>query len=48
MRMARIFKRKISSDNFDGGLGQWACWAASILVLILGLFKLVTLPLTET
>ena len=48
MRFARTLGRKISSDRFDAGMGQLACWAASILVLGLGFLKLASLPLTET
>ncbi len=48
MRMARTLGRKISSDGFDAGMGQMACWAVAILVLALGFLKLASLPLTET
>ena len=48
MRFARTLGRKISSDGFDAGMGQLACWAVSILVLGLGFLKLASLPLTET
>lgn len=48
MRLVRTLERKISSDGFDAGFGQLACWVGSILVLGLGFFKLGSLPLTET
>jgi uncharacterized membrane protein len=28
-------------------MGQCACWVAAILILVLGIFKLASLPLTE-
>lgn len=48
MRIARAFGRKIGSDRFDAGIGQIACWSVSLLVLVLGVLKLASLPLTET
>ncbi len=48
MRIAKMFTRQLSSVDFDAGMGQLACWAASLLMLVLGVFKLVALPLTET
>ena len=48
MRIARAFGRKLSSDRFDAGLGQLACWSVSLLVLVLGVLKLAALTLTET
>lgn len=48
MRIVRAFERKVSSDHFDAGIGQLLSWSVSILVLVLGVFKLATLPLTET
>ena len=48
MRIVRAFGRKLSSDHFDAGISQLLSWGVSILVLVLGVFKLATLPLTET
>lgn len=48
MRVARAFGRKIGSDRLDAGIGQIACWSVSLLVLVLGVLKLASLPLTET
>ena len=47
MRFARTFGRKLTSDPLDSGICQLACWAASLLVLGLGFYKLAALRLTE-
>jgi hypothetical protein len=48
MRLLRVFGLRLSSDRFDAGMGELACWGVSILVLVLGFLKLASLPLTET
>ncbi len=46
--IVQAFGHKITSDRFDSGLGQLACWFSSVLMLALGFFKLASLPLTES
>ena len=48
MRIAQIFGSRITSNEFDAGIGQLACWLVAILVLALGFLKLASLALTET
>jgi len=47
MSLFRYLNRKFTSDAFDAHAGQYAAWAVSMLVLVLGIFKLVSLDLTE-
>lgn len=44
----RPFLRPLTSVRFDIFAGRIACWATAILVMVLGLFKLTRLPLSET
>ena len=49
--MFHIFQsltRPLTSQAFDAKTGQFACWLASGLVLVLGMLKLCRLPLNET
>lgn len=48
MRMPQGMERKLTSDRFDAGFGQVACWLAAVLMLVLGFVKLTSLSLTET
>lgn len=48
LSMFQLLKRQMTSPSFDAKAGQIASWIASALVLILGMFKLCRLPLTET
>jgi hypothetical protein len=48
MTFLRRLNRKFTSDSFDAHTGQYVSWAVSILVLVLGIYKLTSLPLTET
>ena len=48
MQFTRTLIRKLSSERFDVGMGQFTCWIVAILVLSLGFYKLGTLALTET
>ena len=44
----RNITRPITSPSFDSRIGQVACWTSSLVLLVLGMLKLTTLPLTET
>ena len=48
MRIAQSFGSRITSNKFDAGIGQLACWFVATLVLALGFLKLASLALTET
>lgn len=43
----RMMNRPLTSNDTDVKWGQIACWLASITVLVLGMFKLTELPLSE-
>ena len=44
---ARFFGRTISSDAFDTKLGQVVCFVGSVVTLVVSLWKLTQLDLTE-
>lgn len=46
--LLRLMTRPLTSNMTDVKWGQCACWLASIAVLVLGMYKLTDLPLTET
>jgi hypothetical protein len=47
-RVFRLLTRPLSSARWDAKFGQIVCWLVSMMVLVLGMFKLTRLPLTET
>ncbi len=44
----KVLSRPLTSATLDAKAGQLACWGTAIFVLMLGFYKLVRLPLTET
>ena len=44
----RMMTRPLTYSGTDAKLLQITCWLASGMVLVLGMLKLTTLPLTET
>ena len=48
LNVFRMMTRPLTSTHTDAKWGQIACWLASGLVLVLGMYKLTDLPLTET
>jgi hypothetical protein len=46
-RFIRFFVRPISTASFDHRLGQFACYAVSLMVLVLGFLKVSRLGLDE-
>ncbi len=47
MTALKLLNQAISSDRFDAQLGQRVAFGVSLLVLILGLFKVTSMALTE-
>ena len=47
-RVFRMMIRPLTSCGTDAKWAQIACWLASGIVLVLGMLKLTTLPLTKT
>ena len=43
----RLLTFPLSSSTFDRRIGQWICWSISILILMLGFYKLSCLPVNE-
>ncbi len=43
----RLFKSKLTSSGFDAKAAQIACWICSLIVMVVGIFKLTRLQLTE-
>ncbi len=43
----RLFKSKLTSRGFDAKAAQIACWICSLIVMVVGIFKLTRLQLTE-
>ena len=46
--LSRLLQRPLTSSMFDARVGQMACWLGSLLIMVLGIFKLTRLPLNET
>ena len=46
--VVRFFMRPISTNRFDGRFAQLSSYAASLMVLVLGMLKLCRLGLDET
>ncbi|MBL9123958.1 MAG: hypothetical protein JNG90_10030 [Planctomycetaceae bacterium] len=47
MKMLRSLNRRISTEKFDVASGRITSFGGAILVLVLGMFNLASLPLTE-
>jgi hypothetical protein len=47
-QVIRTMTRPLTSSRTDAKWTQIACWLASGIVLLLGMLKLTTLPLSET
>lgn len=47
MRNFSLIGRRITSSVFDAKAGQTLCWLASMFVMVGGIFKLMSLKLSE-
>lgn len=46
-KISSLMSRRFTSDALDARVGQFVCWVGAVLVLMLGFYKLLRLPLTE-
>ena len=47
-RIATWFLHPLTSKRLDATAGQIVCWLAGISIMVIGIFKLCSLPLDET
>ena len=47
MNVLQLLQTKLTSEGFDAKTGQIVCWVFSVLILIVGFYRVTQLPLSE-